>query len=204
MRTILWGPAEFVGVPRQLMIRGLLAGSMMVAATVGLGFAGMWRGPASLDTRELGLVVVAALVLYLMALRAGRILIGLVAVLGICLAFQAPDVAAGVALEQRGLVKSARVASVASPPGQGRRICSLADLEVDRAGIQVWRGCVASIAPGDILPVVYDPRGRAPVRGVGAQGELRRTELRLMGTAAGLVAACTVAVVRTFRQTGIS
>ncbi|MFD0510563.1 hypothetical protein [Streptomyces aureus] len=120
LRTVLWGPAEFVGVPESLLAEGLLAGSTAAAAIVGAGFAGMWGGPPTLVTGEPGLVVAAALVLYLVILRAGRVLVGLVAVLGACLALTAPDVAAGVVLQQRGLVESARVASVETAADHGR------------------------------------------------------------------------------------
>ena len=202
LRTVLWGPAEFVGVPGPLLAEGLLAGSTAAAAIVGAGFAGMWGGPPTLVTGEPGLVVAAALVLYLVILRAGRVLVGLVAVLGACLALTAPDVAAGVVLQQRGLVESARVASVETAADHGRIFCSVTDIDAVPAGAEVWRGCGESIAPGDTLPVVYDPRGRAPARGVAAPGELRSAELRLAGLTAVFVAGCTVAVVRSFRMTG--
>ncbi|WP_432168194.1 hypothetical protein [Streptomyces sp. bgisy031] len=185
-----------------LLAEGLSAGSVAAAVIVGAGFVGMWGGPRTLVTGEPGLVVAAALVLYLVILRAGRVLIGLVAVLGACLALMAPDVAAGVVLQQRGLVESARVASVETAADRGRIFCSVTDLDAVPPGAEVWRGCDESITPGDALPVVYDPRGRAPARGVASPGELRRAELRLAGLTAVFVAGCTVAVVRSFRMAG--
>ncbi|GGV72474.1 hypothetical protein GCM10010277_85500 [Streptomyces longisporoflavus] len=199
LRSVLWGPAEFVGVPGRLLAEGVLAGTVAAAAIVGSAFAGMWGGPRGLVTGELGVVVVAALVLYLMVLRAGRVLIGLVAVLGACLSFMAPDVAAGVVLQHRGLVEPARVASVQTTTEHGRTVCSVEGVGAVRAGAEVWRGCAASIAPGDTLPVVYDPRGRVPARGVAAPGELVKAELWLAALAIVFVGVCTVAVVRSFR-----
>ncbi|MFJ8953135.1 hypothetical protein ACIRO1_23755 [Streptomyces sp. NPDC102381] len=161
----------------------------------------MWGGPRELITGEAGLAVVAGLAVYLVVLRAGRVLIGVVAVLGTCLAFMAPGIAAGVALEKRGLVEPARVSSVQTAMRPGRAICSVTDVDAAPAGADVWRGCVASTVPGDTLPVVYDPRGRAPVRGISTPGELRRSSLGLAALSVVFVAACTVAVVRSFRMT---
>ncbi|MEV5157858.1 hypothetical protein [Streptomyces sp. NPDC053728] len=204
LRTVLWGPAEFVGLPARLLAQGMVVGAVATAAIGGVGFAGMWVGPRTLVTGEAGLIVVAAVMVYLAVLRAGRILIGLVAVLGACLAFMAPDVAAGVALQHRGQVESARVGSVGIPSGRGRTLCSITQPVGAVTGATVWRGCGKSITPGDTLPVVYDPERRAPTRGVAAPGELRAAEDRLAGVGAALVAGCTVAVVRSFRLTAPS
>lgn len=201
LRGRLWGPAEFIGIPGRLFVTGVVAGSAAAALVVGTALAGMWGGPRELITGEAGLAAVAALAAYLVVLRAGRVLIGLVAVLGTCLAFMAPGVAAGVALQQRGLVATAAVSSVQTAARHGRTICSVTDTDAAPTGADVWRGCAASTAPGDTLPVVYDPRGRAPTRGVSTPGELRRSSLRLTGLSAAFVAACTVAVVRSFRMT---
>ena len=199
LRSVLWGPAEFIGIPGRLLAEGLSAGGATAAVIVGSAFAGMWGGPWGLVTGELGLTVAAALVLYLVVLRAGRVLIGVVAVLGACLAFMAPEVAAGVALQQRGLVEPAQVASVQAAAEHGRPVCSVTAFDAVPAGTEVWRGCAESIAPGDTLPVVYDPRGRAPTRGVAAPGELRGAGLRLAALSVLFVGGCTVAVVRSFR-----
>ncbi|MGB8939665.1 MAG: hypothetical protein WCD21_05410 [Streptomyces sp.] len=199
LRSVLWGPAEFVGIPGRLLVQGLSAGSATAVMVVGSAFAGMWGGPRGLATGELGLLVAAGLVLYLVVLRAGRVLIGLVAVLGACLAFMAPDVATGAALHQRGRVEPARVASVQKAAEHGRPVCSVTDIDAVPAGAEVWRGCAESITVGDTLPVVYDPQGRAPTRGVAAPGELRAAELRLAALSVLFVGGCTVAVVRSFR-----
>lgn len=199
LRSNLWGPAEFMGVPRRWLAKGLAAGTGAAAAVVASPFAGMLGGPEGLVTGEGGLLVVAALVLYLMVLRAGRVLIGLVAAVGAALAVMAPDVAAGAALHQRGVVEPARVASVQASARHGRAVCAVTDPEAAPAGMAVWRGCAASTAPGDTLPVVHDPQGRAPARGVAAPGELRGASLRLAACAAVLVGGCAVAVVRSYR-----
>ncbi|MBO1329987.1 hypothetical protein [Streptomyces sp. VRA16 Mangrove soil] len=201
LRSVLWGPAEFVGVPRRLLVEGLLAGGAAAALTVGAGFAGMWGGPRELTTGEPGLLVIAVLVLYLLIRRAGRILVGLVAVLGICLALMSSDVAAGVALQQRGLVEPARVASVQPDSGRGRALCAVTGVDAVPTGAAVWRGCGATTALGDTLPVVYDPEGRAPTRGVAAPGELRAAQLRLAALATAFLTGCACAVARSFRMT---
>ncbi|MER6629899.1 hypothetical protein ABT301_16930 [Streptomyces sp. NPDC000987] len=51
---------------------------------------------------EAGLLCAAALVLRLCMVRAGRALVGIVAVLGVYLALRTPQAAAGVVLAERG------------------------------------------------------------------------------------------------------
>ncbi|MFE0130997.1 hypothetical protein ACFWY6_05350 [Streptomyces sp. NPDC059037] len=199
LRSVLWGPAEFIGIPGRLLAEGLAVGGATAVVIVGSAFAVMWGGPRGLVTGELGLTVVAALVLYLMVLRAGRVLIGLVAVLGACLAFMAPDVAIGVVLQQRGRVEPARVASVQAEAEHGRSVCSVTDIDAVPAGAEVWRGCAESIWVGETQPLVLHPPGRAPTPGVATPGELRGAELRLAALSVLFVGGCTVAVVRSFR-----
>ncbi|MGY0020370.1 hypothetical protein [Streptomyces sp. cg35] len=208
LRTVLWGPAEFVGLPgRSLLTEGLFAGGAAGLAVVGAGFAGMWVGPSALRSGELGLVAVAALTLYLLVLRAGRVLIGLVVLLGACLALYAPRVATDVVLAERGLEQYVRVTAVeddgARGDARGDHFCVVAgDALPLPAGTRIRRGCGSSTRPGDVLPVLYDPRGRAATRGVASRGEVRAEKLRLAGLAAAFVGGSTLAVVRSFRLTG--
>ena len=67
--------------------------------------AGAWYGIPGLADGEGGLVCAAALALYLRVMRAGRALVGIVALLGVCLALQAPQAAVGVVLAERGRVR---------------------------------------------------------------------------------------------------
>ncbi|MFD7815758.1 hypothetical protein ACFV6E_22940 [Streptomyces sp. NPDC059785] len=93
------------------------------------------------------------------------------------------------------------MASVRAGPGHGRVVCSVTGVDAVPTGARVWRGCGESTAPGDTLPVVYDPRGLAPARGVAAPGELLQAELRLAGLTVVFVAGCAIAVVRSFELT---
>ncbi|KUL42844.1 hypothetical protein ADL12_09315 [Streptomyces regalis] len=206
LRTSVWGPAEFVGLPPWWLVgEGLLAGSLGAVAIVGTAVVGAWYGLPALAAGEAGLVCAVALVLYLGMVRAGRALVGLVAVLAVCLALQVPQAAAGVVLAERGRVESVVVTSVeggaTAAASRGRYLCSVADQGGIPLRVRIWRGCGQTTRPGDVLAVVYDPKGHVPTRGVEAEvtavGPLRD----VAGWAAALVAACLLAVVRSYRLT---
>jgi hypothetical protein len=204
VRAAVWGPAEFVGFPPWWLVgEGLLAGTLGVAVIVGSTVVGAWYGLPVLAKGEAGLVCVAALCLYLGLVRAGRALIGLVAVLGVCLALQAPQVAAGVVLAERGRVEAGMVTSVEGGPAavssHGRYFCSVAGRNGTPLEVRIWRGCGQSIRPGDELAVVHDPNGRVPPRGMEADATVGRPLRDLGGWAAVLIAGCVVAVVRSYR-----
>ncbi|MGW0613773.1 hypothetical protein [Streptomyces sp. NPDC002788] len=204
LRTTVWGPAEFVGLPPLWLAgEGLLAGCLGAGAIVGTAVAGAWYGIPGLADGEGGLVCAAALALYLCVVRAGRALVGVVAVFGVCLALQAPQVAVGLVLAERGRVESVVVTSVEGGPGavsgHGRYFCSVADRDGEPLQVRIWRGCGQATRPGDALAVVYDSKGRVPPRGVDA-GVSPSYPLRdLGGWAAALVTACVVAIVRSYR-----
>ncbi|MEU0898295.1 hypothetical protein [Streptomyces massasporeus] len=107
MRSMVWGPAEFVGPPPlRLTAQGVLAGCLAAGAIVGTAVAGAWYGITGLAAGEGGLVCAALLVLYVCGVRAGRALIGITALLAVCLALETPQAAAGVVLAERGRVES--------------------------------------------------------------------------------------------------
>ncbi|MFJ8882079.1 hypothetical protein ACIRJR_01530 [Streptomyces sp. NPDC102402] len=202
LRSTLWGPAEFVGLPGAgLLTHGLTVGILGVIVITGAGVVGMWAGPSMLRSGEAGLVTVAALVLYLTVLRAGRVLVGLVGVLGVCLALAVPQAAAGRALANRGQEQSAQVTSVESRGHDPRRF--LCEVDPDGPGVspptKIWRGCTRSTDPGDVLTVLYDPTGRIPVRGMAQPGEQTAYEVQLIALALLLAGGTTLAVVRSFR-----
>ncbi|MER5214385.1 hypothetical protein ABT063_28435 [Streptomyces sp. NPDC002838] len=204
LRTMVWGPAEFVGLPPWwLAAEGLVAGCVGVGAIVGAAVAGAWYGVPGLADGEGGLVCAAALALYLCVVRAGRALVGIVALLGVCLALQAPQAAAGLVLAERGRVESVVVTSVEGGPGavsgRGRYLCSVADRDGEPLKVRIWRGCGHATRPGDALAVVYDSKGRVPPRGVEAGMSLSGPLRGLGGWAAALIAGCVVAVVRSYR-----
>lgn len=202
LRTTVWGPAEFVGLPPgRLLGEGILAGSLGAAAIVGTAVLGAWTGRPSLADGEAGLVCAAALALYLSCVGAGRALIGVTALLGVCLAVQAPQAAAGLVLAERGRVESAVVTSVedgrVTDGRHGRYLCSVTDRDGVPLTVRIWRGCGQETRPGDALAVVYDPEGRVPPRGVTAEGHGPLRDLAPWGAA--LVAATVTAVVRSYR-----
>lgn len=206
LRTTVWGPAEFVGLPPWGLVReGILAGGFGVLIIVGTGAVGIWTGASALADGEAGLVGAGALALYLAFVRAGRALIGIVAVLGVCLALRAPQAAAGVVLADRGRVQSVVVTSVDSgrqaAAGRSRYLCSVADQDGVPLKVRIWRGCGRTTRPGDALAVVYDPEGRVSPRGVQAGATATGPLRGLAALAAALVAGCVIALVRSYRLT---
>ncbi|MCX4740933.1 hypothetical protein ACK389_00220 [Streptomyces antibioticus] len=203
VRSAVWGPAEFVGLPPWWLTgEGLLAGVLAVGAIVGTTVAGAWYGIAGPARGEAGLVCAAALAVYLCAVRAGRALIGIVAVLGVCLALHAPQVAAGVVLAERGRVESVVVTAVqdaTAATGPGRYLCSVADRHGVPLDVRIWRGCEQTTRPGDALAVVYDPMGSVSPQGVEAGVPWARPVRDLVGWAVALLAASVIAVVRSYR-----
>ncbi|WAU81431.1 hypothetical protein O1Q96_17565 [Streptomyces sp. Qhu-G9] len=204
LRSTVWGPAEFVGLPpRWLAVEGLLAGCAGAGAIVGTSVAGAWYGVPGLVDGEGGMVCAAALALYLWVVRAGRALIGIVAVLGICLALQAPPAATGLVLAERGRVESVVVTWVeggaGTVPGRNRYFCSAADRDGAPLKVRIWRGCGQTTRPGDTLAVVYDSKGRVLPRGVEAGASGPGPLHGLGGWVAALVVGCMVAVVRSHR-----
>ncbi|MFI5660903.1 hypothetical protein [Streptomyces sp. NPDC051684] len=143
---------------------------------------------------------------HLATVRAGRALIGVVAALGVCLALTTPQIAAGVALKTRGRVESLHVTAVEraeeAAHSAARRLCSVSGgTATEPLTTQVWRGCTAAKQPGEQLAVVYDPKQRAPTRGLAAPGELRTAGLRLAALASLFAAVTAVTTVRSFRLT---
>ncbi|WP_282699812.1 hypothetical protein [Streptomyces sp. CC219B] len=204
LRSTVWGPAEFVGLPPWwLTAEGLLAGTAAVGGILAATLAGTWYGIPGLADGEGGLVCAAALVVYLCVVRAGRALVGIAAVLGVCLALQAPQAAVGLVLAERGRVESTVVISVEGGPGavsgRGLYLCSVADRNGVPLKRQIRRGCEQATRPGDALTVVYDTQGRIPPRGVGSGLPWREPLRALGGWAAALIAVVAFAVVRSFR-----
>ncbi|MGQ4383467.1 hypothetical protein [Streptomyces sp. SAS_270] len=207
LRSTVWGPAEFVGLPPWWLVgEGLLAGTVGTAAIVGTAVAGAWYGNSQLADGEAGLVCAAALALYLCVVRAGRALVGIVALLGVCLALQAPEAAAGVVLAERGRVESVMVTSVedTAASGHGRYLCSVSDRDGVPLKVRIWRGCEQTTSPGDALAVVYDPKGQLPPRGVQSGTSPAGSLLDLGGWVAAVVAGCVVAVVRSYRLAAVA
>lgn len=204
LRSMVWGPAEFVGPPRlRLTVKGILVGCLAAVGVIGSTVAGAWYGIPGLAAGEGGLVCAALLVVYLCGVRAGRALVGVVAMLAVCLAFRAPQAAAGFVLAERGRVESVVVTSVeggpADVPGGGRYLCSVIDQDGVPMKVRIWRGCEQTTRPGDAIAVVYDAKGRVPPRGAVGGGSALDALGGLGGWLAGLLSVCVVAVVRSHR-----
>lgn len=204
LRASVWGPAEFVGRPPWWLVgEGILAGVLTAGAIVASTLFGAWTGRAALADGEAGLVCAGALALYLAFVGAGRALVGIAALLGVCLAFQAPQAAAGAVLAERGQVQSVVVTSVeggrAPDGGRSRYLCSVADADGVPLKVRIWRGCGEATRPGDALAVRYDPKGQVPPRGVRSGTGLPGPVRDLAPWSAALVAACLIAVVRSYR-----
>ncbi|MFF7984062.1 hypothetical protein ACFZDK_33945 [Streptomyces sp. NPDC007901] len=204
LRTSVWGPAEFVGRPPWwLVAEGLLAGVLGAGGIVGTALFGAWTGRPSLADGEAGLVCAGALAVYLSFVGAGRALIGIAALLGMCLALQAPQAATGMVLAARGQVQSVVVTSVedgrAADGGTARYLCSVADTDGVPLKVRIWRGCGEATRPGDALAVVSDPEGRVPPRGAQAGARVSGPLRDLAPWAAALIAGALLAVVRSYR-----
>ncbi|MFH8446895.1 hypothetical protein ACH4D3_37520 [Streptomyces sp. NPDC018026] len=204
VRAVVWGPADFTGLPPQwLMGEGLFAGVLGSGLIVGAGVFGAWTGESAFAAGEVGLVCVLGLVLYLLLVRAGRAMVGIVAVLALGLALHTPQTAAGVVLTARGQERSVVVTSVQVGEKafgvRDRYFCSVEGRGGAPSTARIWRGCTQATRPGDALALVYDPKGLVPPRGVeGATGVVDALR-SLSGWAVGLVIACVIAVVRSFR-----
>ncbi|WP_225321128.1 hypothetical protein [Streptomyces luteolifulvus] len=120
--------------PRWLAAEGLAAGCVGAVAIIGTAVAGARYGIPGLADGEGGLACAAALALYLRVVRAGRALVGIVAVLGACPALHAPQTAVGVVLAERRRVESVVVTSVEGGPGavSGRCLCSVSTMTAYR------------------------------------------------------------------------
>jgi len=208
LRASVWGPAEFVGRPPWwLAAEGALAGVLGAGAIVGTTLYGAWTGRPSLADGEAGLVCAGALAVYLSFVGAGRALVGIAALLGMCLALQAPQAAAGVVLAERGRVQSVVVTSVedgrASEGGRARYLCSVADADGVPLKVRIWRGCGQATRPGDALAVVYDPKRRVPTRGAQPGTVGVEQPLGDLGPwTVALVAVSLLAVIRSYRLSG--
>ncbi|MGN5381167.1 hypothetical protein ACQ4WX_40605 [Streptomyces lasalocidi] len=207
LRATVWEPAEFVGMPPGWLVgEGIVAGIVAMVAIVGTALLGAWTGRPALADGEAGLVCVAALALYLLSVGAGRALIGITALLGVCLALHAPQAAAGVVLAERGRVQSVVVTSVedgrAAGGGQDCYLCSVMDHDGVPLKVRIWRGCGEATRPGDALAVLYDPKGLVPPRGAAVDG--RGTPRDLVPWFAAFMLANMAAVVRSYRLPGPS
>ncbi|MFD4721793.1 hypothetical protein ACFWOY_21075 [Streptomyces sp. NPDC058423] len=197
----LWGSADYLGrPPNSLVAQGMTVGVVGSAAIAGPGVAGTLLGSRVLQTGEAGMVVALGLVIFLLCLRAGRALVGPIAVLGVCWAVAAPKATNEVLLHWGGEVSSVVVTSVVQGKGEAaeRHYCSVQHLDGTPVSGRIWRGCTASTVPGDRIGLVHDPQGRVPPRGIAASGHDGRPLAESLGIGLALTTLSTIAVVRSY------
>lgn len=204
LRTSVWGPAEFVGMPPLWLVgEGVLAGVLGAGSIIGATLFGAWTGRPYLADGETGLVCAAAIALYLLLVGAGRALVGVVGLLGVCLALQAPQAVDGLVLAARGQLEAVVVTAVdggqAVDGGHGRYLCSVADGDGVPLKVRIWRGCGRTTRPGDTLAVLYDSEGRVPPRGAQTGAGVAASLGDLAPWTGALVVGSLVAVVRSYR-----
>ncbi|MGW0473888.1 hypothetical protein [Streptomyces coeruleorubidus] len=151
-----------------LLQRLLTAGEGFVVSLVGTGLvvgsgvACTLVGPADLRSGDAGVVCTLTLALYLLIVRAGRVLVGAVVLTGPALAVLVPQVAAEVRLTERGLRHDVIVTAVQterSPGGRTAPRCSFAWLDGVPVPVAIRRACEADTGVGDRITALFDPRG---------------------------------------------
>ncbi|TLQ48673.1 hypothetical protein FEF34_35450 [Streptomyces marianii] len=178
------------------MAEGIAVGVVGSAVIAGPGVAGTLLGSTVLQTGEAGMLVALGLVVFLLCMRAGRALVGPIAVLGVCWAVAAPKATNEVVLRWGGEVSSVVVTSVA-PGATERHYCAVRHLDGTPVPGRIWRGCTATTLPGDRIGLVHDPHGRVPPRGITTSGR-DEALVESLGIGLALATLSTVAVVRSY------
>ncbi|WP_415949082.1 hypothetical protein [Streptomyces sp. KLOTTS4A1] len=187
--------------PRWLRFEGLAVGFLGTAAIVVCGASGVLAGLPRSQAGAAGMVAALALTVYLLVTKAGRLLSGAVAALGLALALLMPQVATELTLAGRGEQVEVVVTAVdLSDEDRGRYLCSVQYGDGTPVNRRIWRGCTATVTPGSSIGMVYDPKGLLAPHGIGAG----HSTWRLVGQGAGLAALLAVlsyaAVVRSIRR----
>jgi hypothetical protein len=205
MRAVLWGPAEYPGRPPLWLVReGVVVGLLGTFCVIGCAAAFRLSGVPAMRAGADGVVCALALTLYLLVVRAGRVLVGAVTVLGVLLALLVPQVTADIVMAERGQRQEVVVTAVRSSPS-GRvgatGPCSFAHVDGVALTGPVRRACRASPAAGDRVEVLFDPKGVLTPRAAGTfdAGRLAGT----VALALTLPPVCLIAVVRSYRLTSL-
>lgn len=186
--------------PSGMAVEGLLVALIGTVLVVGAGVVGTLTGPAAVRSGAAGVVCTLALTLYLLIVRAGRVLVCAVVMTGLALAVFVPRVTAEVALTERGLrqdVIVTAVRTVQSPDGRSSQRCSFALQDGAPVPVAIRRGCQAHTTVGERITALFDPKGVLTPR---ATGPIRLG--RLIGTAVLallLLVLCFLAVARSYR-----
>jgi hypothetical protein len=185
------------------MLEGIVVGLVGAAAIVGTGVAGVFNGSPALRAGTVGVIVALGLTLYLLVTRAGTAMVGAVTVIGALLALQAPKAAAEAVLAGCGEVRAVVVTTVTAPQARdthdAKYFCSVEHPDGTPVAARIWRGCGQQTQPGDVLGVVYDPKGQVAPRGVSLSSPTLRPMAETAALAVVLMVLCFVAVVRSYR-----
>ena len=122
------------------------------------------------------------------------------ALLGILLSPGVSGVATEAVLTGAGRTQDVVVTVVAyEPTDSPAYYCSVRHQDGSPVGARLWRGCGPSVAPGDLIGMVYDPAGRVAPRGIEGPGALLWGLVRTAMLLLAFAAVCFVAVVRSYR-----
>ncbi|MER7172408.1 hypothetical protein [Streptomyces mesophilus] len=187
--------------PLWLRIEGITVALVGPLAVIGCTVAAVLAGLPSSKAVAAGVVAVLALTLYLFVTRAGRLISGIVAGLGIALALVVPQAATELTLAGRGERVQVVVTAVdTSSEDEGRYLCSVRYGDGTPVQRRLWRGCSASVSPGESIAMVYDPQGRIAPRGASPAPDTWRLVAQGAGLAGLLAAFSYAAVVRSIRR----
>ncbi|MFP3988451.1 hypothetical protein U9R90_13245 [Streptomyces sp. E11-3] len=163
---------------------------------IGAGVAGALTGIPVLFSGMIGVLLALSLAIYLIATRAGHLLVAAVTVLGVTLALQSPEVAAETVLTVRGEPQTATVTSIAFHTAPH---CSVAQPDGRIARTTITRGCSQATRPGDAIGIISDPKGLLRPRGAGFSESLDRSLTKTAGLALGLAALSFLTIIRSYR-----
>ncbi|MDO0930346.1 hypothetical protein QQY66_01000 [Streptomyces sp. DG2A-72] len=204
-RSFLRGPGRSPGYSSSpstwSVAEGLFVAFVGTVLVVGSSVYCVLAGPAALSAGEAGAICTLALALYLLIVRAGRVLVGAIVLTGLALSVLLPRVTAEIALTERGhrqdvIVTAVQTEQTASGRGSGVR-CTYAWEDGAPVSVRIRRGCGTTTSAGEHLTVLFDPKGVITPRAV---GPFRLG--RFVGTAAltlALPLLCVVAVARSYR-----
>ncbi|MFF9013602.1 hypothetical protein ACF09C_11640 [Streptomyces sp. NPDC014870] len=196
----LLGSAAYEGSPPLwLVTEGLVVAATGAALVAASGALAVLAGLSPAQATAAVAVAVAAVALYLLITRAGHLLVAGTALLGILLSPGVSGVATEAVLTGAGRTQDVVVTAVAhEPAGSPAYYCSVRHQDGAPVGARLWRGCGPTVAPGDLIGMVYDPAGRVAPRGIEGPGALLWGLARAAMLLLTFAVVCFVAVVRSY------
>lgn len=154
------------------MAEAVFVACLGTVLVVGSGVFGALAEAPELRAGAAAVVCTLALALYLLIVRAGRVLIGAVVLTGLALSVLTPRVTAEIVLTERGLRQEVIVTAVHAKPspagGAPGLRCSYALEDGGPLAVPTRRGCPPTASAGDRIPVLFDPKGVLTPRAAGA------------------------------------